>query len=107
MELIHLFKLENNKWYIKKIIETESLMSEITEQSEWCRLNKPLKIECSFKNGSLLDENYYTKMFMKIHGIENVRGGSYDKIDLCKKQIRLLNAHMEKNKISDCDCVIL
>ena len=50
--------------------------------SEWTKLYHPVKLLKSFESTSEFDEDNTTKTFMKIYGIDNVRGGTYCQIVL-------------------------
>ena len=54
--------------------------------SVWTRLHHPIELEKVISNTSAFDEDRYVKEYMSIHGIDNVRGGSYTTVDLSEEQ---------------------
>ena len=56
----------------------------------WTNKYKPIKIVETYKTKDPLDEDKTTKKYMMKYGIENVRGGSYTKIELEEWMIKSL-----------------
>lgn len=86
MKSIYILKLENNKWYIGK---TANIHERIQQHlngcgAEWTKLYKPIRpLQYKVKElTSLCDEDYITEQYMLKYGIPNVRGGSYNIINL-------------------------
>ena len=98
MKLIYVLELENNKYYVGKTHNVEKRFNEHLNGngSEFTKIYKPMKIYKVYKVLSEFDEDNYTKKYMKIYGIDNVRGGSYCTKDLNKHQINLLNKELIK-----------
>jgi len=115
MKQVYILELSDKKWYVgtsdnfKKRVESHMN----GHGSEWTRLYKP--IQCiSHKKGDEADEEIMTLRLMGKYGIDNVRGGSYSKINLtesekqvAKQQIHSINNECYKcgdnsHKASDC-----
>lgn len=79
MSMINVFLCENGRYYISKTCS--SLVNQIND-NEWTRKYKPIKIIEQIHNADQLDEDTYTKKYMRTYGIENVRGGTYAQIEL-------------------------
>lgn len=90
---LYILKLTNNKYYIGTTYKNVHLR--IREHlkgigAKWTKLYKPVNILETFKTFDKFDEDKYTKIYMNEFGIENVRGGSYSKINLEQYQIKAL-----------------
>ena len=83
MTTIYTLELENNKYYVgRSNIPKQRIIKHFQEAgSEWTRLHKPINV-LSQINGDEFDEEKYTLIAMEKYGIDNVRGGSYCKINL-------------------------
>ncbi len=96
MELnIYVLECENNKYYVGKTTQTvEQRFSQHIQESNFCAFTnkyKPMKIIEVTKSSDPLDEDKVTKRYMMTHGIDNVRGGAYTKLELEDWQIKSLN----------------
>jgi len=89
---IYILKLENNKYYVGKTNNVGEMYKNHSKGIVriWTKINKPISIIRTINNTSPFDEDKYVKEYMKIYGIENVRGGSYNQIKLNEENIRLL-----------------
>ena len=91
-EYIYVWELEENKYYIGW---SENLSRRLKEHSnddgaKWTQKYKPIKIiEICLGNKDL--ENKKTLEYMKKFGWENVRGGSWCKVEMNKPPIALKN----------------
>ena len=96
MKLIYILELENNKFYVGKTSKIEKRFNDhINGQgSEFTKIYKPIQIYKIYKELSEFDEDNYTKKYMKLFGIDNVRGGTYCNVVLSKHQIDLLNKEL-------------
>jgi len=85
---VYALKLENDKWYIGKSDNPENrfLAHKSGTGSAWTRLHKPIEVHAVFRDVSPFHEDALTKEYMSIYGIDNVRGGSYVRIELTKGQ---------------------
>lgn len=84
MSQIYVLELKNKKYYIGI---TDDLENRINQHfngigSEWTRMYHPVKVVKTIKANSKFDEDNITKEYMSKYGIDNVRGGSYVKINL-------------------------
>jgi len=106
MLTIYALELESNKYYIGQTHRGTCANIRFQEHksgngSEWTRLYKPISILETYESESLFEEDILTKKYMIKYGIENVRGGSYTKIDLDEWQIKSLE-HEFKSVSDSC-----
>ena len=92
MSSIYILKLEDGKYYIGKSANVERRFADHISGngSAWTRKHAPIEIEKVIKNISNFDEDKFTKEYMAIHGIDNVRGGSYVTLELSAEQKKFL-----------------
>ena len=92
MNTIYILQLEHNKYYVGKTknINKRILNHFANNGSEWTKKYKPIEIIDTFKSNDIFDEEKHTLLTMDKYGIDNVRGGSYSKIEL---------SELEKDKI--------
>lgn len=90
---IYILELNENKYYIGKTKNPSFRIDEHFNQngSEWTKKYKPIKILENIQNCDSYDEDKYVIKYMKIYGIENVRGGSFSKFNLSDSDIGVLN----------------
>lgn len=83
MTIIYTLKLENDKYYIgRSNIPKNRILDHFSENgSEWTKKYKPIKVMSQI-NGDPFDEEKHTLIAMDKYGVDNVRGGSYCKIEL-------------------------
>ena len=88
MSSIYILKLEGGKYYIGKSGNVERRFHDHMSGngSVWTRLHHPIELEKVISNTSAFDEDRYVKEYMSIHGVDNVRGGSYTTVDLSDEQ---------------------
>lgn len=94
MSLIYILRCEDGKYYIGKT--NQNLASRFEQHkngtgSEWTKRYKALEIIDAVIAKTDMDEDYHTKIYMKKHGVNNVRGGSYVTIELPDYKIKALN----------------
>lgn len=82
-----------NKYYI----------GNIEDENEWIKIYKPDEIMESINKNNYDNLNDIVIKYMKIYGIENVRGGSYDQVKLSDVTIKELNYKINKNVNSNND----
>ena len=102
MVFIYVLQLENNKFYVGK---TENPQFRLNNHfnfngSAWTKKYKPLNVMKLIPDCNNFDEDKYTKIYMSKKGINNVRGGTYCKINLDNDIIELLKK--EINGAMDC-----
>ncbi len=92
MEIIYTLELQNGKYYVGISNNPERRIERHINAngSEWTKIHKPIKILDTREKKTKFDEDNITKEMMMKHGIENVRGGSYCKIELEEWQIKSL-----------------
>jgi hypothetical protein len=83
MVFIYILKLENGKYYVGKSLNPiKRLENHFNENgSDWTKENKPIEVLNVFE-GDNFDEDKYVKKYMSEFGIDNVRGGSYSKMNI-------------------------
>ena len=97
MVTIYVLKCTNNKYYIGKTMNDLIKRFNTHKKGQgavWTRKYRPIKILESYKNCDHFDEDKYTKIYMDKYGIENVRGGSYTKINLDNSTINFLKKEL-------------
>ena len=104
--LVYVLQLEDNKYYIGKTRDIARRWKDHTEGifgSAWTRKYKPIKIIEEMKDDGFL-ELALTLRYMKNYGIDNVRGAEYCMIKLTKKQLEIIQSHInaEDNLCFDC-----
>ena len=90
---IYILQLVKNKYYIGKT--SNNVLFRFNQHvngngAKWTMIFKPVKIIEHFETFDKFDEDKYTKKYMDIYGIDNVRGGSYTKVVLDNWQIKAL-----------------
>lgn len=93
MTIVYILKCENNKYYVGKT--ERPLNCRIEEHfnrngSQWTKKYKPLCVIDIKNNADDMDEDKYTKIYMRKYGINNVRGGSYNTLKLPDYKIKAL-----------------
>jgi len=84
---VYVLKLEKGKYYIGKTSkDVEVRFREHVDQtrtcSSWTNKYRPERILAIYPHCEDSDENKVTKEFMRLKGIENVRGGLYTQLEL-------------------------
>lgn len=108
MVYIYVLKLEDNKYYIGKTDNPNIRLNAHfnLDGSNWTKKYKPIEIMEIIPNCDNYDEDKYTKIYMDKYGIDNVRGGSYVKIQLDNETIQFLQkeniGRNNKCYIKDC-----
>ena len=100
---IYILECTDNKYYIGKTkLDINTIYNKHVNDKSCVFTTKypPIKIIKTYKSNNLLEEDNTTKKFMMLHGIDNVRGGSYTKIKLEDWQIKSL----EREFKSALDC---
>ena len=89
---IYILKLEQCKYYVGKTNNIQRRYMEHLQGigASWTAKYKPLRLEKLLPSNNPFDEDKYTKLYMTIYGINNVRGGTYVTDYLHNEQILLL-----------------
>ena len=84
MVIVYIIECMNGKYYVGKTDNIEYRLNQHQSGygSEWTRIYPPIKVLETFKNCDGYDEDKYTLKTMEKYGIENVRGGSWSKVEL-------------------------
>jgi len=103
---IYILQLSKGKYYIGKTDNLEKRAQEHLKgtASTWTRIYKPIGIEKIISDASPFDEDRYTKEYMSLHGIGNVRGGSYVSEVLSDSQIKALQLELRNAKDQCTNC---
>ena len=101
MYKVYVLKLENGKYFIGycKTLKNIKEQLEINGLS-WIKDNPYIKILKVYNNCDKFDVDKYTKKYMEVYGIDNVRGGSYYNSELSAEVQFQIN---EELRISDKD----
>jgi hypothetical protein len=97
MLTIYVLRCTNNKYYIGKTLTNVNKRFRIHIKGNgavWTKKYKPIEILKTYKNCDKFDEDKYTKIYMDKYGIDNVRGGSYTKINLDNDVIKFLEKEL-------------
>lgn len=103
MIYIYAIKLDKGKYYIGKTTNPQfRLQSHFDSNgSQWTKKYKPLNVIEIIPNCDDYDEDKYTIQYMDKYGINNVRGGSFVKINLDTQELNILNK-MTNNANNKC-----
>ena len=88
MIFIIIFKLEQEKWYIHKSDKYINISKFNINTSEFTTKYKPIDLEDIIYPDECdkYDIDKYVKKYMDIYGIDNVRGGTYNKLELTSEE---------------------
>lgn len=95
---LYVLKLTENKFYVGT---TRKKISERFNQHKngigaaWTKIYKPISIIESMSIDNMFEEDKFTKIYMNKFGIENVRGGSYAKVNLEEYQLKALKLELK------------
>ena len=102
MTFIYVLQLEENKFYVGKTETPDKRLNchKSGNGSAWTKKYKPIKTIELFE-GDKYDDDKYVFKYMDKYGIENVRGGSFSKVNLTKIQLACLE-HINKASSDRC-----
>ncbi len=108
MTTLYVLQLQENKFYvgITKRSINERLSDHVQKQgSAWTKKYPVIKLLESVNDADSFTEDKYVKMYMLKYGVDNVRGGSYLKMELPQHQIDSLNEEFNtsQNKCFKCN----
>ena len=94
--VVYILKLENNKYYIGRTnnFEKRKLQHINGNASYWTKKHRFVSVEKIMLFSSIYDEDRYTKEYMYIHGIDNVRGGAYSSIILDEEKKKFIEKEL-------------
>lgn len=93
---IYILRLAGNRFYVGRSQAVQRRYQEHVDGGAcaWTSLYPPVALERTIESTSPFDEDRITKELMAIHGIDNVRGGSYVQIELSSDQRRSLDTEI-------------
>ena len=96
MVYIYVLKLGKGKYYVGKTNQPNfRIKSHFNSKgSEWTKTYWPIAIEKLIPNCDNYDEDKWTKIYMDIYGIDNVRGGSFTKLRSSPKERVILRCQI-------------
>ena len=83
MTTIYVLKLDQGKIYVgRSVYPSERILNHFKYGGcEWTKLYKPIEV-LEKVPGDAFDEEKYTLIYMDKYGVDNVRGGSYCRVNL-------------------------
>ena len=89
---IYIIELENNKFFlhVSLPIYQELLFKECSLMFDFVKNNSPVSLINTVDINDVLEIDYHVKHFMRVYGIDNVRGGNYTDDNLTPQQISFL-----------------
>jgi hypothetical protein len=89
---LYVVELENNKIFLhfSPPIYEDYLFQECIVFYDFVKNNRPIKVLKVIDLNDVLEIDYYVKYYMRHHGIDNVRGGSYTHEILNKNELEFL-----------------
>ena len=96
MTTIYILRLQGGRYYIGRSDNPHQRFRQHVagNGSAWTHKYPPIEITKLVPNASPFDEDRYVKEYVAIHGIQNVRGGSYSSIVLTGEQKRALESEI-------------
>jgi hypothetical protein len=90
---IYVIELENGKWFLHATRPNNDpyyIMMECEILNNFAQQNKPKRVAEKMPINDVLDIDLYVKKFMKIYGVDNVRGGNYSAAVLSNQILEFL-----------------
>jgi predicted GIY-YIG superfamily endonuclease len=93
LHYIYTLLLKNNKYYIGKTKNPKYRLQQHYNSygSEWTKKYSPIKLIQLTKSNGDFNEDIVVFKYMRKYGINNVRGGSFSKLNLTKHEYQILN----------------
>lgn len=87
---IYVLECENNKFYVGRTNNLDHRLQQHFDGlgCEWTYLNKPLDVAKVYYDCSPYDETTITIELMMYYGIDSVRGGAYNMVDLSPQNVK-------------------
>ena len=88
MVFIYVIKCDNNKWYIGKTENSKFRIDTHFDKngSRFTKMFHPIEIYQIIPECDKFDEDKYVKKYMEKYGIDNVRGGTYSRLELTQQE---------------------
>ena len=106
MTNIYILKLQNGKYYVGKTDNIEQRIQQHMNGTacSWTKKHSLISVEKIIPNASDFDEDKYTKEYMAVYGIDNVRGGTYVSEELDESQYNTVQKEIwgAKNLCTQC-----
>jgi predicted GIY-YIG superfamily endonuclease len=97
---IYVLELVKNKFYVGKTFNNVSVRYKQHENgkgSMWTRMFRPIRILEHYETINEFEEDMMTKKYMNKYGIDNVRGGTYVKIELEPYEIKAITQELKSS----------
>ena len=95
---VYVLKLENGKYFIGYCKTLKNIREQLESKGlSWIKENPYVKILKVYNNCDKFDVDKYTKKYMDVYGIENVRGGSYYESELSSEIQFQINEELRIN----------
>ena len=97
MPTIYVLKCRNNRYYVGKtnrLLEDRISEHFASNGSEWTKRYTPIEVIETKTDADEFDEDKYTKKYMKLYGIDRVRGGSYTQLVLPEYSVLALEKEL-------------
>lgn len=103
---IYVLKLKDNKYYVGRTNNPKMRLDSHynANGSEWTKKYPPVKKLRTFKAKDLYDEDKYTKYYMSIYGIDNVRGGTYSRLFISNEERNFILKEMKNAQNACFEC---
>ncbi len=106
MLYVYVLKLQKDKWYVGRTNDIEKRLNDHfflgsgltipSGRTEWTKKYPPINVESTYEINDTLEEDLYVKKYMRMYGIDNVRGGSYSLIHLSQDVIISLKREFQR-----------
>lgn len=97
MIYIYVLRLESGKFYVGKTTNPDFRLKQHSKNvgSEWTKKYKVIDCIELFESTDDFDEDKITLKYMKEHGVDNVRGGSFSQVELDIDHSKILNKMLQ------------
>ena len=97
MTIIYVLECANKKYYVGRTDSNtieKRLDAHLKGTVQWTKIYPPIAVVENIV-GDEFDEDKYVKMYMKMFGIDNVRGGSYSQIKIPSNKMKVLQSELK------------
>ena len=97
---IYILELEGGNYYVGKTDHTFQRFNQHWQGlgAKWTQKHKPVDLYAFHKDRKDSDENKFTLAMMRNFGVENVRGGSWTRVEMSQGEIRRLESRLHKRR---------